>query len=70
VIFTTNTMLGVFCLMYSVVAAIVYLVRPRTFTKLERFQTLYGKVPGSVLHVVFYCIAPLILGLALLIYRK
>jgi len=64
----TNLILGVFCITYSIVAAMVYLVRPQTFTKLERFKAIYGKLPGTVLHVLFYCLGPLILGLALILY--
>lgn len=67
--FSANMMLGVFCLMYSMFAAIVYLVRPQLFTKLERFRTLYGNARGTAIHVLFYCIAPLILGVVLIIYN-
>lgn len=66
---SANMMLGVFCLLYSIVAAVVYLVRPHTFTKLEHFQKLYGKVRGTAIHVLFYCIGPMILGIVLIFCR-
>ncbi len=65
---SANMVLGVFCVMYSIVAAIVYLVKPQLFTKLERFQTLYGKAPGTAIHVLFYCLGPMILGVVLILY--
>lgn len=65
----TNLIFGYFCLLYSFVAVAVYIFKPQYFSKLGHFQNIYGKIPGTILHVTFYCLVPMSLGVLLLLRR-
>ena len=59
--------LGLFCVGYGVYSFSLRHNHPEKFGKLEAMKQAYGDKVGNVVHIVFYSIVPILLGVALLI---
>ena len=60
-------LLGIFCFLFGIYTFIVRIKSPEKFGKLEQMKKRFGDKTGTILHIVFYTIIPIIIGIVLLI---
>ena len=66
---TTELLLGIAGTIIGLGVLILHCAAPEKLGKLLAFQNLYGKTPGKIMHIVFYGIVPLAVGV-LCLYKS
>ena len=58
-----ETVIGIIGCLFGITVLILHISAPQKLGKLEVFQKAYGKIAGKVLHIFFYGIVPLGIGI-------
>ena len=61
-----NTIFGLLAISFGIYSFIIRRNNPDKFGKLEKMKQFYGDKAGNVIHIVFYSIAPIALGIVLI----
>lgn len=54
---------GLFFLFYGMYTGILRVKNPSSFTRVESMKKTYGEKTGLILHIVFYTIVPIVIGM-------
>lgn len=62
-----TVIISIFCIAFGLYSIYARIYKKEQFSKIEAMQKLYGEKLGTYIHVFFYTVMPLLLGIALLV---
>ena len=58
-----TVILGLFCIGYGIYTAIIRTKSPEKFGKLDAMKKKFGDKAGIIIHVIFYTVLPILVGI-------